>query len=280
MNCGFSGSVPGSHLPVKNSTQFWDELAAHHAAIENSYFDLRSVRAILEEIESPVLVVGAGQGLIVEELIRRGFSCEGVDLSPQMIRYAEERRGLRLVNADAGSMPFHDGSYKTIIYATGVIDFMDDEEGIHRILREGRRVVQEGGKIFVGFYRLSGAIERFLGRAGLLRESVLDQKSSLETYLLSPAQFVGWVKDKTKTSTLGAMVELARLGIGTTWQEKRNTSRMQKIFRDRDAARKLIESAPRYQPYRNRAEIERLFGRLGIPARGFWMLSSCFVVEI
>src|SRR5687768_11109487 len=116
--------MPMIHLPVNSSTQFWDELAAHHAAIENSYFDLRSVRAILNEIESPVLVVGAGQGLIVEELIRRGFICDGVDLSPEMIRHAKERRGLTLVNANARSMPFPDGSYQTIMYATGVIDFI------------------------------------------------------------------------------------------------------------------------------------------------------------
>src|ERR1051326_4109949 len=115
---------------VNSSTEFWDELATHHAAIENSYFDLGGVRAIMSEIESPVLLVGAGQGLIVGELIRRGYVCEGVDLSPQMIRYAKERRGLTLVHADARSMPFRDGSYKTVIYATGVIDFTANEQDI------------------------------------------------------------------------------------------------------------------------------------------------------
>ena len=268
------------NLPLNSSTQFWDELAAHHAAIENSYFDLRSVRTILHEIQSPVLVVGAGQGLIVEELLRRGLKCDGVDFSPQMVRRAKERRGLTLVHADARSLPFPDRSYQTIIYATGVIDFMGDEQEITRMLQEGRRVLREGGKIFVAFYRLSDAIERFLLRAGLLRENVLDQRSSLETYLLSTGQLLRWVKTKTKATTLGAIAELIRLGIGTTLQEKNNTSRMQKIFRDREAARRLIQNAPQYQPYRNRTAIEQMFPRLGIRTRSLRTLSSCFIVEI
>src|SRR5689334_5006481 len=124
---------------MKSSTEFWDELAAHHAGIENSYFDLPSIRAILPELEPPVLIVGAGQGLIVEELTKRGIACDGVDFSPEMIRHAHLRRGLSLIKADARCMPFQDQTYGTIIYATGVIDFLDDEEAIAMILKEGRR---------------------------------------------------------------------------------------------------------------------------------------------
>ena len=47
-------------------SDFWDALAPHHARLENNYLDVRSVRYILREIVQPVLVVGAGQGLIVE----------------------------------------------------------------------------------------------------------------------------------------------------------------------------------------------------------------------
>jgi 2-polyprenyl-3-methyl-5-hydroxy-6-metoxy-1,4-benzoquinol methylase len=74
------------------SCEFWDALAPHHSAIENSYFDLPSVRRIVHDVRSPVLIVGAGQGLIVEELQKRGFQCDGVDLSLEMIRYARIRR--------------------------------------------------------------------------------------------------------------------------------------------------------------------------------------------
>ena len=71
------------------SIEFWNALAPHHEALEDSYFDLASVRQLLPAIQQPVLVVGAGQGLIVGELRNRGFQCDGVDLSPQMINYAK-----------------------------------------------------------------------------------------------------------------------------------------------------------------------------------------------
>ena len=61
-------------LSLNPSTEFWDRLAPHHAALENNFFDLRSVRALVKELVPPVLIVGAGQGLIVNELVKRGFA--------------------------------------------------------------------------------------------------------------------------------------------------------------------------------------------------------------
>ncbi len=116
------------------------------------YLDLASLRGIVHALWKPVLVVGGGQGLIVGELRNRGFDCDGVDLSSEMIRYAKLRRGLDLVQADARAMPFPAGTYGTIIYATGVVDIMGDEEEIRAILNEGRRIVKPSGKIFVALY--------------------------------------------------------------------------------------------------------------------------------
>src|SRR5438270_6449829 len=155
------------------SSDFWDALAPHHSAIENSYLDLPSLRLIEQDIGPPVLVVGAGQGLIVAALQKRGLQCDGVDLSPDMIRYAKLRRGLVLFHADARALPFGNGAYKTIIYATGVIDFMSDEEEIRVIMNEAGRVVDHPGNIFVAFYRFWAATEDFLFGLGLVRKGIL-----------------------------------------------------------------------------------------------------------
>src|SRR5688572_15098307 len=153
--------------------EFWEALAQYHSRIENSYLNLPAIRHIVRRIESPVLVVGAGQGLIVAELQKRGLQCDGVDLSPEMIRYAKVRRGLDLVEADARTMPFEKGAYKTILYATGVVDFMSDEEAILEIMNEGKRIADSSGSILVAFYRMSGTSEKFLARLGLLKNNVL-----------------------------------------------------------------------------------------------------------
>lgn len=46
----------------------WDGLAPHLAAMENNFFDLPSLRRIQQDVLTQVLVVGAGQSLIVAAL--------------------------------------------------------------------------------------------------------------------------------------------------------------------------------------------------------------------
>src|SRR5215831_10133963 len=122
---------------MKNSSDFWNTLAPYHAEVEDSNLDIASIRRVLTEIRSPVLVVGAGHGLIVAELRKQGYQCDGVDLSAEMVQHANRRRGITLVRADAKALPFPAASYETIVYATGVVDFIAADEEIQAILAEG-----------------------------------------------------------------------------------------------------------------------------------------------
>ena len=99
---------------MTSASGYWDALAPHHSALENNYFDLPSLRRIVHDVHQPVLVVGAGHGLIVAELRKSGLRSDGIDLSSGMIRYAKTRRGLSLVQADARALPFGEGTYETI----------------------------------------------------------------------------------------------------------------------------------------------------------------------
>jgi ubiquinone/menaquinone biosynthesis C-methylase UbiE len=269
---GFSG--------MTCSAEFWDALAPHHASIENNYLDVASLHGILADIRPPALVVGAGQGLIVAELRKAGIPCDGVDWSAVMIRYAKTRRDLALVQADARALPFEAGSYRTIIYATGVIDFMDDEEGIRAILNEGRRIISDSGTIFVAFYRLSPSQETFLTQVGLLRDNLLFHRETLELYLLSPVQMVVWVARKAKVSYFRAAARLLLVFALSTMREKVMTFNMQRIFRELSNARALIHTAAEKQPYRNGPEIQKLFARIGISIQRLQTFHSCHIVQI
>lgn len=259
------------------SSEFWDALAPHHSALENSYLDLPSLRRIQHEIRPPVLVVGAGQGLIVAALQAQGLQCDGVDLSAEMIRYARLRRGLTLVHADAKALPFGNGAYKTIIYATGVIDFMSDEVEIGAILNEGRRIADHSGNIFVAFYRFSAATEDFVIKLGLLRNSVLRFRELLEIYRFTPMQTMSWVAKRSKVSYSGALTLALRSWAFSSWQEKRNGFHMQKVFGNANHADALIQTAPETQTYRNEVEIRNLFA---IPIRQLATSGSCHTVQI
>ncbi len=261
-------------------SDFWNALAPHHAAIENNYLDLPNVRRIAHKLQPPVLVVGAGQGLIVAELREQGMRCDGVDLSSEMIRYAKIRRDLDLIEADARSLPFADGEYGTILYATGVVDFLGDDEEITGILAEGRRVVGKSGTVFVAFYRLSAAMEDFVARVGLLQGNVLALRKSLEMYLLNPAQTISWVAKQMHVGHLRAALLLILVLLRSTKQEKAMTVQMQKIFKRMPDAKSLIKAALEQQPYRNEAEIRNLFRRLAIPVGQLQSLGNCCIVEV
>ena len=266
--------------PLREQNRFWDVLAAYHAAIEDNYLDLESLRRIIRELRSPVLLIGGGQGVLVAELRSKGLQCDGVDFSAEMIRYARSRRGIDLIQADATALPLGDATYESIIYATGVIDFNGNEEAIRRMIGEGRRVVRPGGKIFVAFYRFSPALEDFTAKVGLLGDNVLLHRRSLETYLLNPLQLVQWVMKNAGTGWLGAAALMLRLAAFGTLREKATTFKMQRIFREMEHPQAFIMAAPEAQPYRNEAEIRRLFDRLGVSMKEFRTLASCWIVQI
>lgn len=261
-------------------SEFWDVLAQHHAEIEDTNFDLASVRLLLPEIRPPVMVVGAGQGLIVEELRKRGYECDGVDLSSEMIRQAKLRRGISLVQADAKAMPFPAVSFESIIYATGVVDFTADEGDIRAMLMEGRRVVRESGKIFVAFYKANPAQEEFLKLVGLTRDHRMAFRESLELHLLNPVQMVGWVARRSGLDRFRASIALLRVAIRSTSQDLRNTRKMRRVFQKLGDPRSLINAAPEQVPYRNEKDIENLFNRLDIPIKQLSPFASCWVVRI
>lgn len=259
---------------------FWDALAPHHSKLENSYLDLPTIRRIIHDIHPPALVVGAGQGLIVAELLRKGIQCDGVDLSPEMIRCAKIRRGLDLVQADACAMPYGKGTYRTVIYATGVIDFMMDEERIRVILEEARRIAADSGHIFVAFYRFSASTEGFMMKLGLLNNNVLLLKEILEIYRLNPVRAFEWAAKRAKVSCFRAAIWSLRSWAFSSWQEKRNAFHMRKIFAQAETSEALIQAAPEKQPYRNKAEIRNLFARLAVPIKQLRPFGHCYIVQI
>src|SRR5262249_9350920 len=155
------------------------------------------------------------------ELCRKGFHCDGIDLSVKMIEYAKRRRRLKLIQADARSMPFGKATYQTIVYATGVVDFMIDEEEIRVIMKEASRIVRPSGNVLVAFYRVSAASEGMLARMGLLRDHVLLQRETLEVYRLRPVQAIAWVAKKAKAGYTHAMILSLRSWFSSTLQEKK-----------------------------------------------------------
>jgi 2-polyprenyl-3-methyl-5-hydroxy-6-metoxy-1,4-benzoquinol methylase len=139
---------------MTDAAGFWDALCPCMDFLENVLgINRDNLGPIIPLIESPALVVGAGQGLLVEALRRKGFRTEGIDLSPQMVACAARRRGIKLILANADQMPFENGRFKTTIIATGVIDFLNDFSRIQAIIGEVHRVTGGTRKTLCSLHR-------------------------------------------------------------------------------------------------------------------------------
>ncbi len=157
---------------------------------------------------------------------------------------------------------------------------MEDEEGIRTIFKEGRRVVMPAGRIFVAFYRLSPVLEEFQQKVGLLRNHRLGQRETLEIYRLNPLQMMRWVAAKANLSLPATAMLMMGVMARSTLGEKRMTFRMQKLFRNAEAAEALLGASPEWIPYRNEEEIRNLFEPLAIPVKRLQALPGCVVVQI
>jgi demethylmenaquinone methyltransferase/2-methoxy-6-polyprenyl-1,4-benzoquinol methylase len=93
-----------------------------------------------------VLDVATGTGAVARELLaRKGCVVVGVDQSPEMLAEARRRlpAGVRLLEANAESLPFPDGAFDALTF-TYLLRYVSDPGAT---LRELARVVRPGGTV-------------------------------------------------------------------------------------------------------------------------------------
>lgn len=204
---------------------FWKTWSPYWSYIEDSSLDLETINKLTIAIRNPVLIIGAGQGLLVEQLQKKGFKVDGVDLEPNMIMYAKKRRGLNLIQADAKNMPFADKSYKTSIITTGVVDFLEDEEQIKLIIDEALRVTDDSGKVFVAFYKYHSKVEKLFRYTGLITDKgLLRNRRVFGLGILSfdnPIGFVRAIKQDANVGFFSAFVILIKIVMLLPKKDKR-----------------------------------------------------------
>ncbi|MHC0432649.1 class I SAM-dependent methyltransferase [Streptomyces sp. O3] len=95
-----------------------------------------------------VLEIGAGAAQCSRWLARQGARPVALDLSHRQLQHARRigadyTASVPLVQADAGALPFADGSFDLACSAYGALPFVADPR---RVLREVRRVLRPGGR--------------------------------------------------------------------------------------------------------------------------------------
>lgn len=91
--------------------------------------------------------LGCGSGVFSEVLQRRGYTCTGIDLSPNSVRMARKKYpGIEFIEGDIENLPFNDASFDGVFFG-GVLHHFRDRS---RCATEAGRILKPGGK-FVAF---------------------------------------------------------------------------------------------------------------------------------
>lgn len=105
------------------------------------------VKLICEEVQdrrARILDVGCGTGANLLMLSEFG-DAEGVDVSPDAIKFCHERGLANVKLGEAESLPYADGNFD-LVTALDVVEHIDDDVGG---LREMRRVLRKGGRVLL-----------------------------------------------------------------------------------------------------------------------------------
>ena len=115
----------------------WYDTEFQPAPLESETWDV--LTRLLGDASGSLLDVGCGTGSYSAALAERGWDVTGVDVSADMLRRARAR-GVRTVQADAGSLPFEDSSFDaavSVFTSTDIDDLGEVAREIVRVLRPG-----------------------------------------------------------------------------------------------------------------------------------------------
>ncbi|MBN1495402.1 MAG: class I SAM-dependent methyltransferase [Spirochaetes bacterium] len=268
--------------------KWWSTWAPVWEHIEDRHFGTKTAESLIGQIRPEVLVVGAGQGLIVRYLKDTGISAVGLDINPRMVRIAKEKYGLGIIEGDAGKLPFNDASYNSVIISSGVVDYGADESSIKRFIEEALRVCREGGHVFVAFYRVIEPIEKIYRRIGVIdRDSVYRMTRIFEINELAeknPLLCMKPIRRWTGKSRMRVGVEWAIVGLTRPKEFMTERKWINNVFQSAAekgiTRRELLDSVPDRLPYWTRRQIEELMDRIQTGYSDIRTFDDCTVIVL
>jgi ABC-2 type transport system ATP-binding protein len=189
-----------------------------------------------------------------------------------MLARGRARRGVDGVLADARSLPFSGSRFRTVIVASGVVDYLDDAAAIAAILLECRRVLAPDGALLVAFYRLPDEVLRVGARLGFAGGDEYRPRRLFDvrrTARRSPLAAASKISAWTGHGRARALLDLTLVGLHRPRALLEDDARIDRVValaaRDGVAEDALFDSAPERLPHRDAEAARALLASLGCP---------------
>jgi len=129
---------------------FWDAQAADwNAERAGNGLQPHHVEAMAPWLAAPILLIGAGRGLVLQGLRAAGYAATGVDWSAGMVAQAQRAGVAGLSHGDACHLADRDRSLASVIFSTGVLLPTHGEARRNAYLGEAWRVLVPGGRLIL-----------------------------------------------------------------------------------------------------------------------------------
>lgn len=268
--------------------EWWLTWSPYWEHLEDRHFSTTITEKLLPEISEPALVIGAGQGLIVNYLKNKGYKVDGLDLEDEMIKLAKERHSINLIKGDAKKLPFENKSYKTVIISSGVVDYGTDKKSIKKIIEEALRVVSPQGNVFIAFYQIDRTIEKIYKKIGVIdKEKNYYNKRIFDIDRISkknPLKCVAPIMKWTNHGFFRTMVYWTKLGLTLPKELKEERKKAELVFElakeNNVTYEMLYDSIPDSLPYRELPDVQNLMDELGFSYNEIERFNDCIVVKL
>lgn len=147
---------------LTTNIDYWDQVVKNQPPSYQRWF--ANEREYLQKIVTPnarVLDVGCGSGRSIFDILPITQNVVGVDHEESAVNEARAKfagyPSVKILNADATSLPFSDAEFDFVICMGSFANFADKK---HIILQEMRRVLKPTGKIIISVFSEDALEER------------------------------------------------------------------------------------------------------------------------
>jgi len=158
------------------------DLQLAHFEQQVRYFSREIVRLLPADKQIKVLDIGCGTGSLLVAMQRAGYrDVEGVDLSPEQLKMAEEFGVNKTTLMEASEFLKNHSEHFDVITGVDVLEHQTKDEAIE-LLDLIRKSLKKGGKLILRFPNMDAPMASVFAHADITHELFLNKSSALQLF--------------------------------------------------------------------------------------------------